>query len=344
MTDVEERLREALRAEANRRPVNTVAVQQRVEARLAERPTTRRRRASRRALPLLAAAAAAAAVAGTVAAVDRFRPDDLVGARQVNGGVDDNFLCPSRGRTVFDEDNADDSFLPELTKDLRPAGEAADLPRYEVEHLGDRVRVRFGNADGTLASVVVFRRAGDGYEPATVTKCTNGPGPEGPNAVPDRLPPGSRAGQFSAADFQPGAVKLFDTVTYDVDGLAYLRSVWAEPCGRTVCLYGGRTTSYVRGRFPPDEVEPSDATAFLYDPDTIVEQRTGYRLVVTYDWDNSLVAVSWRTKDGANTSVDPVTGGWPGVLLALVVPPDDFAGVPAPRVDRHEFFPAHEIT
>jgi hypothetical protein len=293
----------------------------------------------------VAAAAAAAAVAGTVGVVDRLRTDDSIGPAQVQGGVDDAFTCPSRGRTVFDEDNTDDSFLPELTEDLRPAGEAAALPRYEVQRLGDRVRVRFGDEDGTLASVVVFQRAGDGYEPLTVTKCTNGPGPRSPVVGPARVPRGSAAaGQFTADDFQEGAVKLFDTVTYDVNGLPILQSTWTEPCGRAVCVNSGKKTSYVYGRVRPDDTAPTDATALLYDPDTIVGQRTGYRFVLYYDRDSSLVTVSWRAKDGRETADDPVLGGWPGALWAMVVPRDDFAGVKLYRVHGTEFFPADEIT
>jgi hypothetical protein len=348
MSDVEERLRAALRAEADGRPVDVAALQQRVESRLPERVRTRRLpagrgRVGRAALPLLAAAAAAAAVAGTVAVVDRVRPEDPVGARQVQAGVADRFVCPSRGRTVFGPGNTDDSFLPELTDDLHPAGEAAVFPRYEVEPLGGRVRVRFGDKDGTLASVVVFRRTRDGYQPVTVTKCTNGPGPRGPNADPDAPPPGSGGpGQLTAADFPSGSVKLFDSVTYDVNGLPLLRSLWAESCGKTVCLVAGKQDSSIRGRIPWRAEKPSDATNFLYDSDTIVGQRTGYRLVLYYDRDNSLVTVSWRAKGGGEGAGEPVSGSW-GTLWAMVVPRDEFAGVKLYRVDGTEFIPARDI-
>jgi hypothetical protein len=342
--DVEERLRAALHAEADRRRVDTTEVHRRVRARLSEQPPRRVSRLRRTALPLVAAAAAAAAVAGTIGVVDRLRSDDPSSAAQVEGGVQDVFTCPSRGRTVFDQDNDDDSFLPRLTDDLRPAGEAASLPRYEVARLGDRVRVRFGDSDGALASVVVFRPAADGYEPVTVTKCTNGPGLRGPDVAPGTLPPPTGEDQLSAADFAPGAVELMETLTYDVNGLRLRGSVWAEPCGRTVCLVSGKPTSYVRGRFPAAGAAPSDATAFLYDPDTVVGQRTGYRLFVSYDRDSTLRAVTWETRAGDVTEVEPVTGGWRGQLFAMVVPRG--AGVVVtlhPRSGPSQDFPASDI-
>jgi hypothetical protein len=344
VTELEERLRAALRSEADRRRVDTAALDRQVQGRLSQRPRRRAGLLGRTALPLVAAAAAAAAVAGTVGVVDRLRPEEPRSAAQVAGGVADSFTCPSRGRTVFDADNDDDSFLPLLTDDLEPAGEASSLPRYEVQRRGDLVRARFGNADGTLASVVVFRSAGDGYEPATITKCTNGPGPRGPDLEPGTLPPATDRDHFTPEDFSSGAVQLMETLTYDVNGLRLRSSVWAEPCGATLCLVAGKSTSYARGRVPAADAAPSDATDFLYDADTIVGQRTGYRLIVSLDRDNALRAVSWETRAGESTEVEPVTGGWSGQLFAMVVPRDELAVVTLhPRQGPPQVFRADEI-
>src|SRR3712207_1323524 len=119
---------------------------------------------------------------------------------------------------------------------------------------------------------------------------------------------------------------------------------WAEPDGRRLSMVAGQSGSMVIGRVPSQDDRPSDATAFLYDPDTVVGQRTGYRLIVSYDRDDSLEGVSWRTEDGQDTVVDPVTGTWPGALYLMVVPRDDFAGVTLQRADSSELVGPDEIT
>ena len=69
--------------------------------------------------------------------------------------------------------NQDDSFLPELTSDLEPAGEAVGAPGWESERVGSNAVLRLGNSDGTLASVVTFQNTGYGWRRVLTTKCSN---------------------------------------------------------------------------------------------------------------------------------------------------------------------------
>src|SRR3712207_7896510 len=49
---------------------------------------------------------------------------------------------------------------------------------------------------------------------------------------------------------------------------------WAEPDGRRLSMVAGQSGSMVIGRVPPQDDRPSDATAFLYDPDTVDRKST----------------------------------------------------------------------
>jgi hypothetical protein len=274
-------------------------------------------------------AAAVAAVLGVVALVPGFDGTGPAPAPSAHGtGVDDAFTCPVRRDTDLGPGNDDDSFLPRLSAGLRPVGEAAGAPRWEVERTARGAVLRLGNQDGTLASEVRFTRTAQGYRAAHVTKCSNDEavGTTSGDLVMHGLPAPPRDA-FRAADLPSGSVRVLDRLTYDVRGLATRHTMWAEPCGRTVCLVAGSRTGYTKSHLKHGSPVPVDITDQLIDPDDAVGQHLGLRLVAVFDPRDTLAAVSWDSYGGDISWVDPLHGGWRGQLFVFLAPDRDLAVV-----------------
>ena len=333
---LEDRLGRALHEEAEAREVDV----QRLYAETQERLAQRRGRSTGTAVrptgwsrpALVAAAVLAAAGAGWIApglvedVARRAEP-----AATVEGGVEDTFTCPAQDTIEFGPGNDDDSFIPEFPEGAAGRfAESVGAPRYELEQDGDTATLRLGNADGTLASVSTLRRAGSTWEPVTASVCGNRPGNlvpvDGADRLGDHRGLGGEPGQLTAEDFPPGSVRVDMRNSYDVAGLVRRRSIWAEPCDRGVCLTAGsRTATITTGPVRPDPFRPEDRTEQLADPDDVVGQRSAYRLFAVYDRDGELARVSWDTKGGRVTWVEPIPGGgWPGQLFLVLAPSDDF--------------------
>ncbi|MGZ8743127.1 MAG: hypothetical protein ACXWXO_09415 [Nocardioides sp.] len=346
----EERLIRALHDEADARDVDVQDLYAATRDRLGASPPVRHRHGWVR--PAVAAASvlavAATGVAGTLMMFDGVSGGEP--ATEVTKGVDDTFSCPAQKTIRFGPGNDDDSFLPALDRDRQPAGDAVGAPRHEVIDEGGVTLLRLGNADGSLASVSTFRPDGDGWRRIESTVCTNATGNLVPVPGADRLGAheglGSTEEQFTAADFPAGSVRVDDRASYDVAGLARRRSIWAEPCGRGVCLTAGaEKTTITTGRVRPDPYRPEDRTSQLADPDDMVGKESAYRLFAVYDRDSELSRVSWDTKDGEITWVQPVEGGgWPGQLFLVLAPADTFGVLTVhPRQGEGRTFTAEQI-
>ncbi len=347
---IEERLTRALHDEADARDVDVQDLYAATRDRLGATSPVRRRHGWVR--PALAAASvlavAATGVAGTLLMFDGVPGGDP--ATEATGGVDDTFSCPAQHTIRFGPGNEDDSFLPALDRDRRPAGDAVGAPRHEVVDEGGVTLLRLGNADGSLASVSTFRPDGDDWRRIEATVCTSDTGNLVPVPGADRLGDheglGSNEDQFTAADFPAGSVRVDDRASYDVAGLARRRSIWAEPCGRGVCLTAGtKKTTITTGRVRPDPFRPEDRTSQLADPDDMVGKESAYRLFAVYDRDGELSRVSWDAKDGQITWVEPVSGGgWPGQLFLVLAPTGDFGVLTVhPRQGEARNFSADQI-
>ncbi|GAA4687302.1 hypothetical protein [Nocardioides nanhaiensis] len=320
----EERLRAALAREGEAHEVDVAALYAATLARAsaggrpAEVPTGAGRRRAWRVAAAAVAVAAAAAVAVVVAPItseDRSGEDPS----SPSDGVEQEFSCPVQQRTDFPSD--DDSFLPELSPEGRPAGEAAGAPRHEVVLRGDRATLRLGNADGTLASRSSFERSGGSYRLLTVTRCSNDPA-AGSSSVPlvvEGLEPG--ADDLRAEDVSPTAVLVADRPTYDVSGLEKRTTAYADSCGARVCVTAGSRTGTRTVSTLPSAPVPMDLTSQLTDPDDVVGVESAQLLVALHDRAGEVSEVAWRDTSGASTAVPAVAGGpWQGSLYLVLVP------------------------
>jgi hypothetical protein len=242
----EQMLADALREEADTHHVDVDGLWERTRAGLDERADVARRR-----LPVLAATAAAvvAVAAGGAALGQLFVQDDPVpvwpteSGEPVEGGVDDEFTCPeqithdwTRPETV-----TDDYFVASLRGGPAEQARIRDAARYEYEERGDRAFLRFGNADGSLATLSEFRRDGEEWVRFRTDLCTG----EGDSiAVPLDDEWELRPREAENRDTQGGGAAgpspslLVDSRTfYDNAGLVRNRTLHAVPCGqRGLCL------------------------------------------------------------------------------------------------------------
>lgn len=267
-------------------------------------------------------AAAVAGLIGAVSFIPGFDQDDSADEplTSTRGEVDDTFTCPAQRVTRFGPGNDDDSFLPELTAGLEPAGEAAGAPMWESERVAGAAVLRLGNSDGTLASIVKFKQTPKGFRTVRITKCSNeDPGAAlSPELIVEGLPP-PVPDAFNADSLPPGSLRVLDRLTYDVRGLAKRHTLWAEPCGKSICFIAGAKNSYTISRFPARSPAPVDHTDQLADPDDMAGQDVGLRLIAVYDRHDTLAAVSWDSYDGAITWVEPLDDeGRQGQLFVIL--------------------------
>jgi hypothetical protein len=351
----EERIERALHDEADARPVDLQRLYVDTRDRLGS--GTERTRVgttpARRRGTVLVAAAALGAIAGGVAWFG-----SLIGgadtqpagpAHTVEGGLASTFTCPAQRTIDYGPGNTDDSFLPELTPDRKPSGEAADAPRWDVTERDGLSVLRLGDTDGTLASRTTFRRVGDRYERVKASVCTGTTGNLVPVDGSDRLGDHPGAGgpeQYTAEDFAPGAVQLDARSSYDARGFARRRTLWVEPCDGRICVTAGsKTATTTLSTLRSDPTRPRDLTGHLADPDDVVGLEPPYRLFAVYDRDAALSRVSWDTRDGKVTWVEPVPGGgWAGRLFLVFVRSEELGAVTLhPREGASRNFTADQI-
>jgi hypothetical protein len=321
-TSTEQRLRDSLDRAATAVDVDAAALYAATRARLDEAPPAARRRAW---LPVVVAAAAVVLVVGAgVVLLDRVTE----GARDlsVSGEVADDFTCPVQRTTTFGPGNDDDSFLPELSGDLQPRGEADVTRNWEADPTDNGAVLRLGNADGSLASVTTFAKRGGSYEAVEVTKCTNDV-PVGPQAPPLITPDLPAERDEARPPLHEGAVKVVDRLTYDTAGLETRQTIWADRCGSAVCLVAGSRSGYTRASLGGDAAVPSDRSDQLADPDDVVGQDLGLTLVALYDR-TSDVGLVGSSPDGVSTPAEVVRSeAWPGRLFLLLAPTHDLWSV-----------------
>jgi hypothetical protein len=327
----EQALRHALHEAARDDDVDVPRLYAATRARLVERS----RQPERRTTParLVAWTAGGAVAAGLVIGLGVLATSDREDRSVVDasGPVADEFACPTRPTTDF---AADDSFLPELSDDGRPAGEATAAPRHEVA-VGDGGATLFsGNADGTLASVTTFERVDERYRRVGVVKCVNDTVP-GSASAPLLAPElADVAPELLADDVAEDAVLVLDRLTYDVAGLSKRITAYAYACEARACLLSGSPLgTQVVARLPRTPA-PEDLTSLLADPDDVVGTAPDQRLIGVHDAEGSSRVVSWLDERGNRRVVRPIEGGaWPGDLYLMVVPTEsvDAVEVEGPR-------------
>jgi hypothetical protein len=345
---IEERLSRALHEDADGREVDLQRLFAATRDRLDATPAPSRRPW---AFAMAAAATAAVVAAGALLlpggdlSLLPAGPDRSGGP--VEGGVDDAFTCPEQ--VTYDwtrpETITDDYFVASLDGGPRAQARNHDAARYEYEERGDRAYLRFGNADGTLATLSEFRRNGDEWVRFRTDVCT---GRDGSVAVPtqdeDRLgrhdgepyPPSTLGGDRSNA-----AVLVDDRSYFDGVGLVRHRSIYAEPCGRQVCVWAIQDpTSLVATQTRAgDAGRPREMTGLFWPPDETVDRRVGEGLWVLADPDGSVKHLVAHHHDGSEVLSQTFTGpGWPGDLHVLLAERDQVKSVlVVPRTGRTRY-------
>lgn len=329
--NVEEWVREGLQRAGRERHVDVSALHASTKAAISLRRDHREVRSIWTGWRPMAVAAAVAGLIGAVALIPALHQDDSADepSTSTRGEVDDTFTCPAQRVTRFGAGNDDDSFLPELTARLEPAGEAAGAPLWESERFGGAAVLRLGNSDGTLASIVEFKQTPKGFRTVSITKCSNDDrgAASSPELVLDEGLPSPAPDAFNADNLPEGSLLVMDRLTYDVRGLAKRHTMWAKPCDKTICLIAGTKNSHTLSRVRRSPA-PVDHSGQLANPDDVVGQDLGLRLIAVYDRHDTLTAVSWDTYDGAITWVEPLDdGGRRGQLFVILVPDEKLAVV-----------------
>lgn len=324
----EQRVRAALRREAEKHEVDVAGLYTATRGRLAAEDVRARRRPRSPHRVVLAAAAAVVAVAAmgvaTPLVADRLLAD---GSEPGGGPVDDYFSCPAQ-RTVDAARSDDDGFLPELSASGEPVGEAAGAPRDQVVVDEDRATLRLGNPDGSLASISTFEKVPGGYRLLDTTVCSNDPvaGSSSLPLVDTGL--GDSSSDLRAEDVAADAVLVLDRLTYDVSGLSKRITAYAYPCGLRVCVESGTRGGTITRSSLPRSATPVDLTSQLSDPDDVVGVESAQRLVALYDRDGSVAEVAWTDAVGTRTVVLQVDGAsWPGQLFLVLAPTEALAGL-----------------
>lgn len=200
---------------------------------------------------------------------------------------------------------------------------------WESERTAGGAVLRLGNSDGTLASVVKFKQTPKGFRTVRITKCSNADprAASSPELIVEDLPP-PVPDAFDADSLPSGSLRVLDRLTYDVRGLAKRHTLWAKPCGKSMCFVAGTESSFTTSRLPARSTAPVDRTNQLADPDDVVGQDVGLRLVVVYDRHDTLASVSWDSYDGAVTWVEPLDdGGRQGQLFVVLAADTELAVV-----------------
>ncbi|HSE72678.1 MAG TPA: hypothetical protein VLA97_18055 [Nocardioidaceae bacterium] len=343
---IEERLSRALHEEADGREVDLQRLFAATRDRVDATPAPPRRPW---AVALAAAATAAVVAAGALLlpgadlSLLPAGPDPSGGP--VEGGVDDAFTCPEQVTHDWTrpETITDDYFVASLDGGPRAQARNHDAARYEYEERGDRAYLRFGNADGTLATVSEFRRNGDEWVRFRTDVCT---GRDGSVAVPtpdeDRLgrhdgepyPPSTLGGDRSNA-----AVLVDDRSYYDGVGLVRHRSIYAEPCGLQVCVWAIQDpTSLVATQTRAgDAGRPRDMSGLFWPPDETVGRPQDDGLWVLYDTEGMISDLSLDLRDGRIIWADKLgKESWPGTVYVLLAPFDQVEALTVHRAAGSE--------
>ncbi len=340
----EERLARALQEEADRVDVDLVGLHAAIASRTASRRTGGAR--TRRAAPVLVAALVLVVLAGVAllrfdgTGLDRGLPADA----PREGGVDTEFSCPAQTTADEARREVDDALVLDLRDGPAEAARQVGAPRYSYREDGDRALLRLGNADGTLAASATFDRVDGRWVLGTTQRCG---GRDNGISVP-----GTQDGRLARRDATPypaeafgldpaAAVFVDDRSTYDQSGFARHRTVWADPCGRRVCVIGGVPDSYVIGELRPN-VAPDNISSVLLDPDAMVGRRAPLTLWAVYDADGSVASVTAAHRDGSTRPAKAVRGpSWTGRLLLLLDDPDQVQRVMVRHTDgsTEEYLP-----
>lgn len=267
-------------------------------------------------------------------------------------GVDEQFSCPTR--ETYDwtrpETVTDDYYVASLRGGPRQQADTWRAPRYSYQEDGDTAFLRFGNRDGTLATLSEFHRVEGEWTRWSTEFCAS-PGSMG-LPLDDELTLGRRAGApypVNALGGRAGpALLIDDREFYDGIGLVRHRSIWAEPCGEQMCFSAihDRTSMVTTQTTARDEGRPRDLSDVFWPPDEMVGRTNPYAFYVLHDPDDEIRELRGEDEDGTVRVSQAFTdSSWPGRLHALLVPASSVASVTvapregAPRTHRPEDLP-----
>lgn len=349
--NVEERISNALRQEADAVDVDVTRLH--AATLRAIRPAPRSRRS--RVLVLVGASVAVltvvlvAVLVGGTTLFEASRPPTP--AQTDRTSVATAFTCP-RQLTVDDAGRRrDDSFLPSLTPGRGPAGEASanQAPRYAYVESRGTATLRLGNADGSLASVSRFRRVEADWDLVTTTKCV---GADGGVQVPDEGV--GRLGEHGTTPYPPDdlvenageAILIDDRSSYDVAGLVRHRSMWASPCrsgGTAICMASGTPTNFSSLTVRAGE-QPQDITDLLLNPDDSEGMPQPWRLWVVADPGRGVLGVRANTRTGGEIEAVRRRGpSWTGQLYVLLARGADVDSLTVRTTDGSRSYPKGDI-
>ena len=339
---IEERLGRALHDAADAREVDVPLLHDRVRSRVGHPPRAVRRPARRSSGPLLLAAAVVAVVVVVTGISLLGGPPPALGpatggvTAPVEGGIGDTFTCPAT--TTYDwtrpETVTNEYFAASLLGGPEAQARTHEAARYDYREDGDRAYLRFGNADGSLATLSEFTREGDAWVRRRTEVCT---GADGSVAVPVDAPltlgrKGAApypARDLSAYPASGESVLLDHRGYYDGIGLVRHRSIYATPCARRICVTAGEPGAHTTLRAQPhDGLLPHDS-AFLFLPlDEMAERRNPYGFWLLWDTEDGVDEASVELRDGTVLPAQRFRGdGWSGTLHALVAPYDEVEAV-----------------
>ena len=340
---IEERLGRALHDEADAREVDVPLLHERVRSRVATGPApcAVRRPARRSSAPLLLAAAVVAVVVAVTGVSLLGSPPSVPGPATggvpapVEGGIADTFTCPAT--TTYDwtrpETVTNDYVAASLLGGPEAQARTHEAARYDYREDGDRAYLRFGNADGSLATLSEFTRAGDAWVRRRTEVCT---GADGSVAVPVDAPftlgrKGTTpypARDLSAYRASGESVLLDHRDYYDGIGLVRHRSMYATPCARRLCVTAGDPGAHTTLRSQPHDGLPHDSTFLFLPLDHMVERRNPYGFWLLWDTEGGVEEASVELRDGTVLPAQRFRGdGWSGTLHALVAPYDEVEAV-----------------
>lgn len=282
---IEDRLRQALAAEAEARDVDVHQMHAELTDRLV--PTHR----GRRTVPVLAATASLALASGVAVGIAVVNPDDRQSVTAGETEVDAEFTCPAQ--EPVDLSGAQDEFLPDLLG-RTPAQIAAehDAPRWSFDEQGASATLRLGNDDGTLGSATTYALRDGEWVMTSSVVCGNG-SPGAPTADELRLgehgvEPWPARGVLDPGDRDVEPVFVDDRPVYDYSGLVTRhRSIYVAPCEQKMCFGigqpdGGVLEDLPMSRFDTNSYVGGELCTFFV-PDDLVGRESPYRVLV--DWD-----------------------------------------------------------
>ncbi|CAN5222381.1 hypothetical protein BH18ACT9_BH18ACT9_06020 [soil metagenome] len=219
----------------------------------------------------------------------------------------------------------DDYFVASLRGGPQTQADLGEAPRFEYVEQGERAFLRFGNRDGTLATLSEFRLVDGEWTRWRSKVCT---GADGGIAVPlvDELALGKRAEAPYPVNIMGGApvsaVLLDDRQYYNGGGLIRHRSIYLERCERQICVTAIHhpTSALLTQTRARDAGRPRDMSTLFWPADELVGRTNRHSLYVLYDPEDAIAEIRGDLDDASKVSSAAFTdGSWPGTVHAVLL-------------------------